>query len=116
MLFNNVLLLLSFFLLPSTDIVWPLDEETDELMVPENAQDLIDRLLTINPSDRLGSKRGAAEIKGHPFFEGIDWDTLYRQPPPFVPSPNQDYFEGKNASPYFAKQSTLKSSSCNSSQ
>ena len=29
---------------------------------------------------------GVDEIKSHPFFNGIDWDTLYEQPAPFVPN------------------------------
>jgi hypothetical protein len=27
----------------------------------------------------------AAEIKAHPFFDGIDWEHLHLMPPPFVP-------------------------------
>jgi protein-serine/threonine kinase len=34
------------------------------------ARDLIRGLLVKEPLNRLASKRGAAEIKAHPFFEG----------------------------------------------
>eukprot|EP00252_Welwitschia_mirabilis_P013012 TRINITY_DN2875_c0_g1_i1.p1 TRINITY_DN2875_c0_g1~~TRINITY_DN2875_c0_g1_i1.p1 ORF type:complete len:1348 (-),score=299.53 TRINITY_DN2875_c0_g1_i1:796-4839(-) len=57
--------------------------------VPEEmsyeARDLIDRLLTEDPNQRLGAK-GAEEVKRHPFFKDINWDTLQRQKAAFVPS------------------------------
>lgn len=39
------------------------------------AQDLIQCLLHIDSEERLG-RNGAAEIKAHPFFEGVDWDRV----------------------------------------
>ncbi|XP_009408996.2 probable serine/threonine protein kinase IREH1 [Musa acuminata AAA Group] len=57
--------------------------------VPEemsfDAQDLIDKLLTEDPHQRLGAK-GASEVKQHVFFKDINWDTLARQKAAFVPS------------------------------
>lgn len=57
--------------------------------VPEEmsfeAQDLIDKLLTEDPHQRLGAK-GASEVKQHVFFKNINWDTLARQKAAFVPS------------------------------
>ncbi|KAK9278822.1 hypothetical protein L1049_028401 [Liquidambar formosana] len=57
--------------------------------VPEEmsaeAQDLIDRLLTEDPHQRLGAK-GASEVKQHVFFKDINWDTLARQKAAFVPA------------------------------
>ncbi|XP_050215392.1 probable serine/threonine protein kinase IREH1 isoform X2 [Mercurialis annua] len=57
--------------------------------VPEemstDAQDLIDRLLTEDPHQRLGAG-GASEVKQHVFFKDINWDTLARQKAAFVPS------------------------------
>lgn len=38
--------------------------------------DLVQRLLQRNPAQRLGAQGGAAEIKAHPFFNGIDWEAL----------------------------------------
>ncbi|KAJ0974922.1 hypothetical protein J5N97_016887 [Dioscorea zingiberensis] len=62
-------------------IPWP--------QVPEemsfDAQDLIDKLLTEDPNQRLGAK-GASEVKKHAFFKDINWDTLARQKAAFVPS------------------------------
>lgn len=57
--------------------------------VPEEmsyeAEDLIDKLLTEDPNQRLGAK-GAAEVKRHSFFKNINWDTLQRQKAAFVPT------------------------------
>lgn len=38
--------------------------------------DLISRLLEKNPAKRLGSQRGAEEIKEHSFFSDVDWDKM----------------------------------------
>lgn len=40
-------------------------------------KDLIEQLLIKNPMERLGFN-GAAEIKAHPYFAGVDWDAVYR--------------------------------------
>ena len=60
-----------------------------DLRLPEwmslEAQSLIAGLLTRDPLRRLGSgPGGAAEIKRHPFFRGLDWAALLRRQ---VPSP-----------------------------
>ncbi|MBA0800924.1 hypothetical protein Gohar_011329 [Gossypium harknessii] len=55
-------------------IPWPRVPEEMSL----EAQDLIDRLLTEDPHQRLGA-RGASEVKQHVFFKDINWDTLARQ-------------------------------------
>lgn len=62
-----------------------------ELMViPEDihllaeAEDLIRRLLT-SSDRRLGRHGGAEEIKQHPFFRGVDWETIRRVDAPFIP-------------------------------
>ncbi|VYS48485.1 unnamed protein product [Arabidopsis thaliana] len=70
-IFDNIL---------NRNIQWP--------PVPEDmsheARDLIDRLLTEDPHQRLGA-RGAAEVKQHSFFKDIDWNTLAQQKAAFVP-------------------------------
>lgn len=52
-----------------------------------HAKDLITKLLTKNPKQRLGIK-GAQEVKKHPFFKGIDWNKVMAQKvlPPFRPT------------------------------
>nr|AML76651.1 putative LOV domain-containing protein [Malesherbia fasciculata] len=44
---------------------------------------LINALLNREPTNRLGSKTGANEIKQHPFFRGINWPLIRcLEPPP----------------------------------
>ncbi|KAJ8553499.1 hypothetical protein K7X08_024177 [Anisodus acutangulus] len=71
-IFDNIL---------NRNIPWP---GVPEEMSPE-AYDLIDRFLTEDPNQRLGAG-GAAEVKQHPFFRDINWDTLARQKAAFVPT------------------------------
>lgn len=52
-----------------------------------SARDLIRGLLVKDPQDRLGVKRGATEIKQHPFFEGVNWALIRCSTPPEVPRP-----------------------------
>lgn len=49
------------------------------------SKDLIKGLLAKEPQSRLGVKRGAAEIKQHPFFEGVNWALIRCSTPPGVP-------------------------------
>ncbi|KAM6598479.1 probable serine/threonine protein kinase IRE [Cannabis sativa] len=63
------------------DIPWP--KTPDEMSY--EAYDLIDKLLTENPVQRLGTT-GASEVKRHPFFKDVNWDTLARQKAMFIPS------------------------------
>lgn len=53
------------------------------------AKNLIQSLLC-EPEHRLGSKRGIDEFKEHPFFAGVDWDSLHSTKPPFVPHLRSD--------------------------
>lgn len=63
------------------DIPWP---KVPEEMSCE-AYDLINKLLMENPVQRLGAT-GSGEVKQHPFFKDISWDTLARQKAMFIPS------------------------------
>ncbi|KAK1323926.1 Serine/threonine-protein kinase KIPK [Acorus calamus] len=64
---------------------------TMSLRFPENptvgfqAQDLIRGLLVKAPEGRLGSAKGAAEIKRQVFFEGLNWALIRCATPPEVP-------------------------------
>lgn len=58
-----------------------------DLKLPEYfsdaARDLIDKLLDMDPSKRLGAGPGGyAALKKHPFFKGIDWKNLRQSPAP----------------------------------
>ncbi|CAN6313383.1 unnamed protein product [Urochloa humidicola] len=48
-------------------------------------RDLVGRLLERDPRRRMGASRGAAEIKRHPFFAGVDWALIRCVAPPVVP-------------------------------
>ena len=49
------------------------------MFLSAEAQSLLNALFKLNPSERLGFKEGAAEIKRHKFFKGIDFDALYHK-------------------------------------
>eukprot|EP00301_Raphidiophrys_heterophryoidea_P022233 c6439_g1_i1.p1 GENE.c6439_g1_i1~~c6439_g1_i1.p1 ORF type:complete len:463 (+),score=115.50 c6439_g1_i1:42-1430(+) len=48
--------------------------------------DLLKQLLQFNPSNRLGNRNGAADIKSHAWFRGINFEMLRHVTPPFVPN------------------------------
>ncbi|KAJ4955689.1 hypothetical protein NE237_012472 [Protea cynaroides] len=58
-------------------------------------RDLIRGLLVKEPQHRLGVKRGATEIKQHPFFEGVNWALIRCSTPPEVPRPVETELPGK---------------------
>ncbi|KAK1321850.1 Protein kinase G11A [Acorus calamus] len=51
------------------------------------ARDLIRGLLVKDPQRRIAYRRGATEIKQHPFFEGVNWALVRSATPPHVPDP-----------------------------
>jgi len=81
------------------EILWP--EDDDELIhIPEEAKNLINGLLTHDPSKRLGAN-GAIEIKDHDFFNWdngsiFDWDNLLRNKADFIPQ-----LDGPDDTSYF---------------
>ncbi len=60
------------------------------------AKDLITRLLTNNPQERITTE----DLKNHPFFEGIDWKNIRKEEAPFVPQVSEitdtKYFDARN--------------------
>mmetsp|Transcript_34788 Transcript_34788/g.109853 ORF Transcript_34788/g.109853 Transcript_34788/m.109853 type:complete len:410 (-) Transcript_34788:98-1327(-) len=66
---------------------------------PPRAKALVRALLCYDESERLGMREGGIqEVKDHPWFEGIDWETALRclYDPPFVPDLEQDSAEGRS--------------------
>lgn len=59
------------------------------------SRDLIRGLLSKEPQNRLGVKRGATEIKQHPFFEGVNWALIRCSTPPEIPRPMEMELPGK---------------------
>ncbi|KAL2552504.1 Serine/threonine-protein kinase D6PKL3 [Forsythia ovata] len=51
------------------------------------ARDLIRGLLVKEPQHRLAYRRGATEIKQHPFFQSVNWALIRCASPPEVPLP-----------------------------
>ncbi|KAI8049204.1 kinase-like domain-containing protein [Syncephalis plumigaleata] len=50
---------------------------------PTTARDLVQKLLVLDPEQRLGSgQSGLYEMQSHDFFANIDWDQLTQQTPP----------------------------------
>ncbi|CAL4904218.1 unnamed protein product [Urochloa decumbens] len=58
-----------------------------EPSVSSAAKDLVTALLAKDPARRLGATVGAAAIKRHPFFGGVNWALLRCATPPYVPPP-----------------------------
>lgn len=56
----------------------------DDIHISYEAEDLIRRLLT-HADQRLGRHGGADEIKTHPFFRGVDWNTIRQVEAPYIP-------------------------------
>ena len=85
-------------------IDWPEDEDGE---VSKEARDLMERLMTVNPKERLGANMqekyasGGEEIRSHDFFRGTNWDTLLEDEAQFVPKPQDpedtEYFDARGA-------------------
>ncbi|KAK6461404.1 Serine/threonine-protein kinase CBK1 [Scheffersomyces coipomensis] len=56
----------------------------DDIHLSPESEDLIRKLLT-SSENRLGRYGGAEEIKQHPFFRGVDWETIRKVDAPFIP-------------------------------
>ncbi|XP_050529258.1 microtubule-associated serine/threonine-protein kinase 2 [Daktulosphaira vitifoliae] len=63
------------------DIEWP---DENEWPIQIEAKNIISSLLQQNPRDRLGTG-GSHEVKDHPYFYGVDWNSLLRQKAEFMP-------------------------------
>ena len=68
--------------------------------VSDEANDFMKRLMTLDPTKRLGAN-GADEVKAHPFFAGIDWDQVTTTEAAFIPQvtdpESTDYFDPRGA-------------------
>ncbi|KAI9568413.1 hypothetical protein HD554DRAFT_2172517 [Boletus coccyginus] len=67
------------------------DEPLYPITMPRDAVSILQKLLTRDPTRRLGSsKADAEEIKRHPFFKDVNFDDVFnkRIPPPYFPTIN----------------------------
>lgn len=88
----------------------PFDAETEDELFPailknevlfpvwlsKQSVSVVQGLLTKDPDNRLGSgPKGAADIKSHPFFNGINWIKLEKRQiePPFKPKTSKNITE-----------------------
>lgn len=63
-----------------------------------NARDLVEKILVLDPKDRLGCmSRADLDIRNHPWFDGFDFGALYRKEltPPWQPKISNP-FDGSN--------------------
>ncbi|XP_059670081.1 protein kinase PVPK-1-like [Cornus florida] len=63
------------------------------------ARDLIRGLLVKEPQHRLAYRRGATEIKQHPFFQSVNWALIRCASPPEVPQPFAYNYSPRNEVP-----------------
>jgi serine/threonine-protein kinase RIM15 len=85
-------------------ISWPDDNDFD---VSPEAKDLMNKLLCLEPRDRLGQNNndkfscGGEEIRNHAWFEGVNWEKLLEDDAQFVPAPENpedtEYFDARGA-------------------
>jgi serine/threonine-protein kinase RIM15 len=85
-------------------ISWP---EDIDLEVSPEAKDLMNKLLCLNPRERLGVNAddkfscGGDEIRNHSWFQGVNWDKLLEDDAQFVPAPENpedtEYFDARGA-------------------
>ena len=85
-------------------IEWPSEEEC---LVSDEARNLMSRLMTSDPKERLGSNigdkysSGGEEIRKHPWFDSVHWETLLEDEAQFVPNPENpedtEYFDARGA-------------------
>ena len=86
-------------------IDWPDEEELS--VVSDEAKDLMNKLMTINPKERIGCNMqetypsGGEEIRKHEWFACINWDTLLEDEAQFIPNPENpedtEYFDSRGA-------------------
>ncbi|TCD70832.1 hypothetical protein EIP91_001522 [Steccherinum ochraceum] len=72
----------------------------DYVEISPEAKDFIQRLITLDPSQRLGAD-GIEQVKSHPFFAGIDWEAVTTTEAAFIPQvtdpESTDYFDPRGA-------------------
>jgi serine/threonine protein kinase len=103
--FNDDSVELVFQHILDRNIPWPpahstTNGDSDEIDgFPPVARAFIEALLALDPSTRPSS-RG---IRGHPLFDGVQWDALHTQDAPFVPHPENEldtgYFQDRAGAP-----------------
>ncbi|GAB7364095.1 hypothetical protein MBLNU230_g4647t1 [Neophaeotheca triangularis] len=87
-------------------IQWPpLDDDDDP--ASDEAKDLMNKLMCLDPRERLGSNKqgkfadGGEEIRAHPWFSDINWETMRDDEASFIPNSENpedtEYFDARGA-------------------
>jgi serine/threonine-protein kinase RIM15 len=86
-------------------IDWP--ENDEDYGISDEAKDLMNRLLCTDPAKRLGSNMedkyasGGEEIRSHPWFSEVNWESLRDDEASFIPAPENpedtEYFDTRGA-------------------
>lgn len=89
----------TFELIRERKMKWPKDFDA-------NLQDLIDKLLVLEPLKRLGagpigSGHSYADLMMHPFFTGISWETISKEPVPYDREALQKFLKKKKKKEIF---------------
>ncbi|KAI9885688.1 MAG: tRNA(m5U54)methyltransferase [Watsoniomyces obsoletus] len=63
----------------------PFPDQAGSPQVSNLCKSLIRKLLIKDESRRLGSRAGASDVKGHPFFRPTQWALLRHMKPPMIP-------------------------------
>ncbi|KIW04012.1 uncharacterized protein PV09_04838 [Verruconis gallopava] len=100
------------------NIHWPADEDCP---VSPEAKDIMNKLMCSDPAKRLGANAndafasGGEEIRQHPWFADVSWESLREDEASFVPAPENaedtEYFDSRGATlqnfaPEFEDQGT----------
>ncbi|KAG2228160.1 hypothetical protein INT45_009206, partial [Circinella minor] len=89
-----------------------IDWHEDLVPISPEARDFMESLMTLDPEKRLGS-RGSDQVKNHPFFKNIEWDTLLSESASFIPQPTDiedtDYFDSRGATMLIMDEDDLES-------
>jgi serum/glucocorticoid-regulated kinase 2 len=74
------------------------DPDRHKIIMSEDAKDLITKLLTKEPTERLGTAGGVADIIAHPWFNDIDFAQLMEKTieSPFKPDLSKDAGDTSN--------------------
>jgi serine/threonine-protein kinase RIM15 len=85
-------------------IAWPPE---DDCPVSPEAMDLMNKLMCLDPAQRLGANaeekfaNGGDEVRNHPWFGEINWETLREDEASFVPNlenpEDTEYFDARGA-------------------
>ncbi|KAF2636152.1 hypothetical protein P280DRAFT_522400 [Massarina eburnea CBS 473.64] len=86
-------------------IDWP--ENDEDFGVSDEAKDLMNCLMCSDPAKRLGANMddkfasGGEEIRKHPWFADLNWETLREDEASFIPAPENpedtEYFDTRGA-------------------